>query len=181
MKKIALISFLIICSESLTFGQAEKNKNFIYTYSDSLVFGKTIEYKQAFLGSSYFLVDSKKIQSDLVKFYKNESGFYANSKTINFSGTSSFSKRIRKGNINLFEKVTTSYHPGHFNSATGMFAGGMANSSIKNYYNKGFDDLKKANFQNLSLDLADNPASMFYLDKFKKYEISRSFYTLQVV
>lgn len=167
MKRKVLLFFLILWNIGLIFGQVDENKNFIYSFSDSVIYGRIIEYKTPFLGSSHFLVDSKKIQPDLVKFYRNETGFYANTKTVNFSGTSSFTERIRKGKINLYEKETTTYSPGHFNSTTGMYSGGMITKNIKNYYNKGFGDLKKANYQNLNLDLSDNPASMIYLNKYK--------------
>jgi len=130
MKRKVLLFFLILWNIGLIFGQVDENKNFIYSFSDSVIYGRIIEYKTPFLGSSHFLVDSKKIQPDLVKFYRNETGFYANTKTVNFSGTSSFTERIRKGRINLYEKETTTYSPGHFNSTTGMYSGGMTTSLI---------------------------------------------------
>lgn len=167
MKGITLLTFLTLWNISFISGQVDENKHFIYFFSDSVVYGRIIEYETPFFGNTHFLVDSKKIQPDLVKFYRNETGFYANTKTVSFSGTSSFTERIRKGKINLYEKETTTYNPGHFNPSTGMYSGGMATRNIKNYYNKEFGDLKKANYQNLSLDLSDNPESMIYLNKYK--------------
>lgn len=167
MKRIALLTFLTIWNMSSIFGQVEENKNFIYFFSDSVIYGRIIEYKTPFLRSSYLLVDSNKIQLNLVKFYCNETGFYANTKTVDFLGVSSFTERIRKGEINLYEKVTITTYPDHINYTTGMYTVGMPTKNIKNYYNKGFGDLKKANYQNLSLDLADNPESIIYLNKYK--------------
>ena len=143
------------------------NKYIIYTYSGNVMHGRTIAYKQPFLGSSRFILDSKEVKPDIVKFYKDETGFYANTKDLNFTGSSVFTERIRRGKINLYEEETTNYHAGYLNPSTGMYGGGMVTTRIKNYYNIGFEELKKANYQNLSRDLIDNPESMMYLYKFK--------------
>lgn len=41
----------------------------------------------------------------------------------------------------------------------------------KFYYNKGLDDIKKANYRNLSIDLADNPKSMEYLQSYNNLTV----------
>lgn len=166
MKRVALLTFLTFWKISIILGQVDVNKNFVYFYSDSVIYGRIIENK-TFLRNSYFLVDSIKIQTDLVKFYRNETGFYANTRAVSFSGASSFAERIREGKINLYENKTTTHVPNQYNYTTGKYTGGMSTTNIKNYYNKGFGDLKKANYQNLSLDLADNPESMIYINKYK--------------
>ena len=85
----------------------------------------------------------------------------ANTRNLNPSGTSVFVPRITKGNINLYEREVYVQH----SSPTGFgFYGGKR---IDNYYNIGFNELKKANYKNLNLDLADNPESMLHLNKYK--------------
>lgn len=143
------------------------NKHFIYTNTGEIIFGKNVDYEKPFLGSPFIQIDTKKFQLDKVEFYKNETGFYANTANISFSGSSAFSQRIRKGKINLYEKETTNYSPGHFNSATGMYSGGFSTKKIKYYYNIGFGELKKANYKNLCIDLANKPESVIYLNKYK--------------
>jgi hypothetical protein len=155
------------------------NRNFLYTYMGDIIYGRIIDHKTPFLGRSRFEVDSKEIQPDIVTFYKNETGFYANTKEVNSSGSSIFTVRIRKGRINLYEKETTNYSPGYFSVSTGMYYGGYITKTIKNYYNKGFGELKKANYKNLRTDLANDPESMLYLDKYKS--ISSAQTVLQIV
>jgi hypothetical protein len=168
MKRIFyLIIFLGILQKAL-FGQVNESKEYVYFFTDSVIYGN-VDYKKPFFGPAYLKVDSLKIQLDKVKFYKNQTGFFANSKNINFSGTSSFSERIRKGRINLFEKENINYSPGQF-SSTGMYMGGSTTKTILNYYNKGFGELKKADYKNLSIELADNPESLIYLNKFKSVQ-----------
>lgn len=163
-KTFYLIIFFGILQNTL-FGQIHESKEYVYLFTDSVIYGN-VDYMQPFFGSAYLKVDSLKVQLYKVKFYKNQTGFFANSKNINFSGTSSFSERVRKGRINLFEKENTTCNPGHF-TPTGMYAGGTYYKTILNYYNRGFGDLKKANYKNLSVELADNPESIVYLNKFK--------------
>jgi len=170
-KPFYLIIFLSILQKTL-FGQINENKDYVYFFTDSILYGN-VDYKKPFIGAAYLKVDSLKIQLDKVKFYKNQTGFFANSKNINFSGTSSFSERIRKGRINLFEKENTNYNPGHFTS-TGMYMGGTTSTTILNYYNRGFGDLKKANYKNLSMELADNPESLIHLNKFKSVQSTQN-------
>lgn len=134
---------------------------FIYTYTDEIINGKNISFNKPFLEPSFFLVDSKKYPSDMVKFYKNGSGFYANIKDIKTSGSSKFSKRISNGKINLFEYITSIYYPGD------NYSSGMVISNINNYYNRGFGELNKANYHNLNIELSDNPESLEYLNKYK--------------
>lgn len=163
--KVFLIVLLVI-SQKILFGQIDESKEYVYFFNDSILYGN-VNYKKPFIGTAYLKVDSLKIQLDKVKFYKNQTGFFANSKYINFSEISSFSERIRKGKINLYEKENTNYSPGHF-SANGTYMGGSVTKTILNYYNKGFGDLKKANYSNLSVELNENPESLIHLNKFKR-------------
>ena len=143
------------------------NNNYIYTYKNDIIYGRIIEFEEPFIGFPiYMLVDSEKYSLNEIKFYKNETGFHANTKNTGISNSSNFIERMRKGKINLYER-TSNYNPGYFNSSTGTYSGGLGTVSIINYYNIGFGDLKKANYQNLTIDLADNPESLIYLEKYK--------------
>jgi hypothetical protein len=167
--KIKLLTILtVLLVSSLCHSQDIVNKNFLYLYSDSIVNGKTIKLKEPFLGSDYFTIDSKKISPYKVKFYKYNGQFYANTKAFSLWGSSDFYKCISKGKINLFEQEETYYSAGHFNAATGMYSGGTVTRATKQYYNKGYEDLKKANYRNLAVDLSDNPASELHLTKLRR-------------
>ena len=143
------------------------NRNFVYTFSDQIIKAHTIEFKEPFLGTSYLLIDSKKMDLNEVKFYRNYEGFFANTSYLSAFGTNSFSERIVAGRVNLYETFKVSSYPGNFNPSTGMYMNGGFSAKISNYYNKGFSDLKKANYRNLSVDLADDPLSMSHIEKCK--------------
>ncbi|MEN8156438.1 MAG: hypothetical protein ABFS10_05780 [Bacteroidota bacterium] len=167
MNTRTLLATIILLNIKFLYGQVDETRNFIYLYSDSVVYGEIIEFKTPFLGASHILVDSRKYSTELIKFYRNETGFYANTKEVYISLTPYFTQRIRSGRLNLFESDIVKYTSGHFSSSTGHYTPGSSTRKIKNYYNKGYSNLKKANYKNLSLDLTDNPKSMLYLKKYK--------------
>ncbi|WP_114783159.1 hypothetical protein [Botryobacter ruber] len=167
MKKILLLLLGFIALHPVAFGQVDETRNFIYLYSDSVIYARTIDYKTPLLGGAHLIVDARKVKGELVKFYQNEKGFFANTSNLNFTGGTTFSERIRKGKINLYELETVNYSPGHFSPGTGMYTGGGSSRNIKNYYNIGFGELKKADYKNLSVDLGENPESLAHLNKYK--------------
>lgn len=140
---------------------------FLYTFTGEIIACKNLEYKTPFLGRSRFIADSEEYSPSNIKFYKDETGFYANTEAFNFSGLSDFNQRVRKGKINLYEEERTFNTPGGYNSGTGFYSPGYTSRRVLYYYNKGFSDLKKANYKNLSEDLADNPESILCLEKYK--------------
>lgn len=145
--------------------------NYLYLDNTTVIKGNVIEYKQPFLGSPHFLVDGKKHSNNNVKFYQNDEGFFANVKTVKASYNSSFSRNIRKSRINLFEQTTYHYGTYTMHGAYG-FGGGIGfippTSYTNYYYNKGYNDLKKVNFNNLSDDMSDDGAALALLYKYEK-------------
>lgn len=163
--KFFLPLFLMVLNQ-MAWSQVDESKSFVYLYSDSILYGK-VEYKPTLFGENYFLIDSKKISVDNVKFYKADTIFYANTKDITLLGYSYFAIRIVKGKLNLFEEIKTNYQPPMMNMAGGMTGGGVTSTTYA-YYNKGYGPLKKAKYLNLVSDLSDNTKSLNYLNKFKK-------------
>ncbi len=154
MKRKTQLTLLVLFNLSFLYGQVDESRNYLYLFSDSVIYGRIIQYKKQFV-KPYFLINSTKVKPDLVKFCKNETGFYANLKNLNTWSSPDFAQRIRKGKINLYESRV-------------IYTNGMP-KKIYNYYNKGFGDLKKANYENLHIDLSDNPESEKYLDKYKSF------------
>lgn len=165
----------------------KKHEYFIVNVSNEIIAGRNIEYLKPFLGSATIQIDSRNMAPYVVKFYKNEEGFFANTQDVSINGNSEFCQRVKKGKINLYETVKTtqsmgSYHtvPGAYGtvgfgpSGGGMYVGGFSTTHIKNYYNIGFSSLKKADYNNLSLDLASNPESMIHLEKYKSVKKSQT-------
>lgn len=165
MKKIIVLGFVFV--STLVFGQNDSPKEkFVYLFSDSLVKSHMVEFRYQYNDKSYLVTDSGRYRVDLVKFYQNESGFFANTKALNFSNASIFAKRIVSGRINLYEIVKVRTTPGSI-EAYGVLSPGTTSIKIKNYYNKEFGDIRKANYHNLLNDLADCPESVGYLVRYK--------------
>ena len=149
------------------------NLNFVYTFTGQVIKGNNIELKYGQLAIPYLLVDSNNISLNEVKFYKTNEEFLANTNYINLLGNNSFSKRKIAGRINLYETFKLRSSPGHFNSSTGSYSSGMIIINSKSYYNKGFNDLKRINYKNLSIDLVDNSTSTHYLNKYQTRNIAQ--------
>jgi len=156
----------------------QKNYNcFAYTYTNKIIHGRNVTYERPKFGLSYMHIDNKKIRSDNVKFYKNINGFYANSKSIYSIGSTIFAKRISDGKINLYEVELRKFNPTYYDPMTNSWGGGFNITRIRQYYNFRFDDIKKANYKNLSIELIDNPESVKYLNKYKQvHNLENTFY-----
>lgn len=153
----------------------KKYKYFLYTYAGEIINAPEIEYRTGFFRDSYLVADGRKYNPEKVKFYKNEEGTFANSKDIKFNSYSNFVERVKNGRINLYEEISTHRHLSSYNSNTGLYSPGFNTKSIKNYYNFGFSDLKKANYKNLQDDIGDNPLCQPYLIKYKNITKTQNF------
>lgn len=142
------------------------NKYFVFTYTGEFIAGNSVVYKRPIFGASYITIDTKEITSRSIAFYKNQQGFYANAQAVNGTGKPAFSPRVSKGKINLYERETVSPGAGYSNPTTGMYMAGGTTKKVEQYYNTGFGELKRANYKNLSSDLADNQVSMKYLNEY---------------
>jgi hypothetical protein len=167
MKKIVLPIVIALFPGFLSGQIDEKPKKFLCLFPDSMIYASDIKYHRQSLGKDYFIVDSLRIYSGSVKFYNNETGFYAQNENGDFI------RMIKEGRVNLFEYKFTTYQPapGYYNPYTGIYFPSLnppiQETFTKYYYNKGFGDLKKVNYQNLKIDLSDNPESMFHIIKYK--------------
>ncbi len=155
----------------------KKYKYFLYTYSGEIVNAPEVEYRTGFLQQPCIVADGRKYKPETIKFFKNEEGVYANSKEAERNTNSNFVIRVKNGKVNLYEIKTTNYHPGSYNSSTAMFSPGINTTSIKNYYNFGFNDLKKTTYKNLSEDIGDNPLCQPYLIKYKNISKTQAYLT----
>lgn len=141
--------------------QVDESRNFVYLYSGSVIYGKNIRLRHDFFNSLQLRVDSKPITLQKIKFFKNDEGFFANTKGQDALGQIRLSQRIIAGKINLYqERPYTTFldHTSQVHNERG----------IKTFYNKGYGDLKKANYNNLKIDMADHAESMDLLENYRK-------------
>jgi hypothetical protein len=145
-------------------------KNFVKLENGEIIYGDVV-LKKSILAPQYFLLDNKReIPYDDVNSYKNDDGYYQ--AIPYFFTTKTFAKRIRKGKIDLFSKVSVYTTPGTFNTISTPggnftnFSPEYTYSTRVDYFRKANGILQKANYSNLKLALSDNPKSMEYLKQY---------------
>lgn len=164
MKKLLII--VMACYGLNARAQVDGSKNFIYLFSDSLIYANKIRLHPDFYGKWQVRADSRRIPNDRIKFFNNEDGFFANTRLMNPLRVSSFSERIIEGRINLYQQ--TDYGPAGY--GRGHRYGRNYSQSVdqRMFYNKGFGDLKKVTYNNLQEDMSDHPESMDLLNAYRK-------------
>src|SRR5688572_25519768 len=145
---LTLIAAYAICSR-IAYAQPDELREFLYLYSDSVIYANRIDLERNYSGSLYLWADSRRIHPEQVKFFNNNRGFFANVKDFNISGETMFSERIRKGRINLYEAKTVDWDSyddiRNYSRQPSVIAS-------RNYYNKDYGALRKANYINLHED-----------------------------
>jgi len=171
LKKLLLI--ILACYNLNAEAQVNESQNFVYLYSDSVIYARNIRLRTNFVNSRQLRVDSKPTSLKQVKFFKNDEGFFANtSKLSGWGAKKGLAERVIEGRINLFQERT--YRT--------FFSGGQymhhnAVVDVRMFYNKGYDDLKKVNYKNLKVDMADNVESLDLLENYRKsVKTSKSLY-----
>lgn len=165
MKKLLII--VMACYGLNARSQGNESENFIRLYSDSTVYAQKIRLRPDFIGSWTIRADSRKVPINQIKFFNNEDGFFANTRKLNLFDQASFAERIIVGKINLYQEVAYSAAPYEmdfyrFRDRTPQAVGRLM------YYNKGYHDLKRVNYDNLSADMADNAKSIDLLANYRK-------------
>ncbi|WP_288883061.1 hypothetical protein [Pedobacter panaciterrae] len=164
MKKLLMV---VLASYAITArAQVHESQNFLYLNSDSVIYAKRIMFRPDFSGFWQLRADSRRISPEKVKFFSNENGFFANTRRVTFGRTAEFAERIAEGKINIFQEIPYD----EFLDDRAYRYGGRPEPvvNLRMYYNKGFDNLKKVNYQNLKNDMADNPESMDMLAGYRR-------------
>lgn len=152
-----LLTIILACCSIYASAQVDESKNFVYFYSDSVHYAKNIRPRTTLFNSINIRANSRSFPLNQVKFFQNIDGFFANTSRLKSFRTEGLSKRMIEGKVNLYrerEFKTFSYnddfdyhHYTHNNSNA---------IDVRMFYNKGYDDLKKVNYKNLSVDMADD-------------------------
>ncbi len=145
--------------------QVDESRNFIYLYSDSVIYAENVRLRTDFFDAFQLRADSKRIPIQQVKFFNNDEGFFANTKKLNATGQVRLSVRTEDGRINLFEERSFNTFN---NRRHTYYEGSRDRVDIRMFYNKGYDDLKKVNYKNLKIDMADRFESLDLLEGYRK-------------
>ena len=167
MKKLLIVA--LACYGLSGRGQIRESKDFLYLYSDSVIYARDIKLRPDFSGYLRLRADSKNVSAEQVKFFSNKDGFFANTRKMNLIGTTAFSERIVEGRINIFQE--RSYDPVNYSSDRyhSRFRHNTEPAiDVSMHYNKGYNDLKRLNYRNLKNDMSDHPASMDMLNSYRR-------------
>lgn len=146
--------------------QVDESRNFVYFYSDSVLYVKHVRLRTDIFNSLKLNADSKRLSLEQVKFFNSDGGFFANTKELNAIRTVELAERVVEGKINLFQE--RSYRKFSSNWGHVYPDRNRDRVDIRMYYNKGYDDLKKVNYRNLKTDMADDANSLDLLEGYRK-------------
>lgn len=147
--------------------QMRKSDNFVYLYSDSVIYADHVRLRADFFNTLQLRADTKRIPLEQVKFFNDDNGFFANIRRLSFVRNSNFVERIIEGKINIFKEIP--YTLSSFNRGHGYRRSGRNESiDMQMYYNKGYADLKKVTYTNLRMDMADDQRTLDLLEGYRK-------------
>lgn len=161
MLKFLTVFAVLTCLCLNSKAQIDESRNFVYLYSDSVIYAKNIRLRHNFFNSLQLRADSKPIPLQKIKFFNNDEGFFANIKGLDAFGQIRLSERIIAGKINLYQErpYTTFLNRRHQDHNE---------VDVRMFYNKAYGNLKRVNYANLAVDMADNAESMDLLRNYRK-------------
>lgn len=173
MKKLLFI--VVACYGLTARAQINESRDYLYLYSDSIVYAENIKFQPDFSGNLRVNVDARNFPIAQVKFLSTKDGFFGNTRRMGPLHTD-FVERIMEGRINVFQERPPVQLP-HFFGALALPAT-QTSLPMSLYYNKGFEDLQNLTYHNLKKDMADHPKSM---DMLKAYKRGKNVTTLAYV
>lgn len=149
--------------------QPDESKNFIWFDSDSIFYADNIRLRPNMFNELALRADSKRIPLRNVKFFNIDEGFFATMRRLPGLGKEQLAERIIEGRINIFIERPDNY----WNYASGYrynrnrrhYDNGV---NMRMYFNKRYDDLKKVNYTNLNMAMADDRESIDLLKGYRK-------------
>lgn len=167
-----LLTFYVLNVEA----QVENGRSYIIFDSDSIQYAENIRLRRNFVNSLQLRVDSKPISLQGIKFFKNDEGFFAVTKKRNILDQVIVSERVIEGRINVFRE--RSYATFKDSSPYVHYNLDVDQVSVRMHYNKDYGDLKKVNYTNLRVDMADDMESLNLLKGYRKnVNISKGLYS----
>ncbi|SFC34790.1 hypothetical protein SAMN05421747_10930 [Parapedobacter composti] len=106
------LTFLIF--SLLTFGlrdvcaqlslQVDESRNFVYFYSDSVLYANRVRMRTDMLNQLVLKADSRRIPLRQVKFLNTDEGFFATTRRLPGLAKEQLSERVVEGRINIFQE-----------------------------------------------------------------------------
>lgn len=161
MKRI--LTFVLVWASLYANAQVDESQNFVYLNSDSVIYADRVRLRPDFFNSLKLNVDGNRVAFERVKFFQSDDGLFANTTRLTTLRTRGIAERIVGGKINLFQErdiESFSHYRGYRYSPEKI--------STRMFYNKAYGNLKKVNYHNLKMDMADDPQSIDLLEGYRK-------------
>jgi len=160
----------LICCAPLLHAQVTPVQHEVVLHSGERFSGVKLSYASPILQSSSFQLDDKNFEAAEVAFFRNYHGYFAHLNKIYSDRAERYALRINEGKINLFEEVEfEAYAEENLAIPEGGDNEMLATNESFQYFSKGDGEVKKANYKNLRLALADNPESKKEMNVFRNY------------
>ncbi|EDM34915.1 hypothetical protein PBAL39_00245 [Pedobacter sp. BAL39] len=175
MKKLLIIA--MACYGLSATAQLQESKNFLYLYSDSVIYADRIRMRMDLSDRLQVRADSRRVPLGQVKFINNQDGFFANTRKLGSSRYDGLAEKVIEGRMNLFQDISFGelyrdqfWPEAEFRRRSGYRSTYSSAQSITGtmYYNKGYGDLKKVKYINLKNDMSDDKESLDLLEGYRK-------------
>lgn len=163
MKNYLFIALAMLCHTARAQDDAKPT---IYFNSGKTITAEKIRLRMGALNNPYLLADGKHIQTEQVKFFENDRGFFANTRDLSPWRINGFAERVDQGSINLFREMPR--YRNWENEYDVYDRQEQLDYGRGLFYNKGLGNLKTTTYANLSKDLSDNQQSMDFLAAYRK-------------
>lgn len=158
----------LLCCVSMA--QITPKKHLVRLYNDEVKEGTRLTYEYPIMQPSYFSLDGKHFDSENVAYFRNNHGYFANLSPFYGERSERYAMRIKNtGKIQLFEEIDISAYAADTLETSNPRR--LATGEVWQFYAKNEGELKKGNYRNLKIDLADNPTSLSYLKSYKRMSI----------
>jgi len=169
--KVKLLFALSSCLLfSVVFSQAtikSTAKHYVKLYNGEMHEGDKLLYDYPLLQAASFNLDGRKFYSDKVYFFRNSFGTFANLYEIYGERAERYAMRINNtGRIQLYEEIDITAYGGDTLLTDNPKR--LATGEVWQFYTKDEGDLKKGVYKNLKKDLTESPASLRYLQTYKR-------------
>lgn len=168
MRNFILLIALLFTSAT-SFSQIDSlgsKHDFYYLYNGKIILGDSLQYIQPVLGNAQICIGDSKFLADSIMFFKDQTGFYVNTKYSTTTYASEFAVRTISGKYNYFVQVSSKT----YNKAK---AAGQDLTTIplkgKTYFSLGYNDPVPANSTNLYKSLHENSAAQADVKKLRNY------------
>ncbi len=164
MKKLFVLTLLIICSQSILTAQEKKRYEIGLTNGSKIEVDK-LQNRGSGLGKKHLLADGEKYEYSQVKYYKDGEKFFLKANPTGY-GDAFYLREFDGEIIKTYSIIKTYYSAG----MPGQVGGNFQSSKVSYYQMRGgsFKDLK---YQNLKYDLDDHELSLQKLNEVKKINV----------